>query len=204
MPDQRDPRIDAYIARAAEFARPILQHLRTLVHTACPEAVETVKWRAPFFEYRGKPLCATLAFKAHCAFVFWHRGMKDVLGRDGAKADEAMGNLGRITRLADLPADKAMIRYVREAMKLTESGTPSRPPKTKKAEPKVPTDLAAALKTNKVATITFKNFSPSHRREYIEWIEEAKRPETRAKRLATTLEWLTAGKGRNWQYERGC
>ncbi len=199
-----DPRIDAYIAKAADFAKPVLRHLRKLVHKGWPEAEETMKWSHPSFLYGGKILCGMAAFKAHCTFGFWHKKMEDVLGSDGAKAGEAMGSLGRITSLDGLPADGMMIRYIRKAALLNESEAPGRPRpggKPAKARP-VPADLAAALKKNKKAASTFDAFSTSHRNEYVEWITEAKREETRAKRLETTLEWLAEGKSRNWKYEK--
>jgi len=199
-----DARIDAYIAKAAEFARPILKHLRALVHEACPGAVETMKWSHPSFLHNGKILCGMAAFKAHAVFGFWHKEMPEVLGKDGANADEAMWSFGRITNLADLPSDAAMRRYVRAAAKLNESDAPARPRTARKpatALP-VPADLAAALKKNKAAASTFEGFSPSHRNDYVEWITGAKRDETRAKRVATTLEWLAEGKRHNWKYEK--
>ncbi|MEO5961432.1 MAG: YdeI/OmpD-associated family protein [Opitutaceae bacterium] len=197
-----NPQVDAYIVKSAEFARPILKHLRTLVHRGCPEAVETIKWGVPHFEHGGV-LCSMAAFKAHCAFGFWHRGMEKVLGADGAKAKTAMGSFGRIASLADLPDDKTMIRYVQAAVKLNESGASGRQRRANKAKPeaKVLDDLASELKKNAAAAVAFEKFSPSHRREYIEWIVEAKREETRAKRLATTVEWLRQGKSRNWKHE---
>lgn len=197
-----DARIDAYIAKSAEFARPVLRHLRELVHSACPEAEETMKWSSPSFVYAGKILCGFAAFKEHFTFGFWHQGMNAVLAADGAKADDAMGSFGRLTRLADLPSDKSMIRYIKKAAQMNESEAPARPRPAKRTGPvEVPADLAAALKKNKAAATAFEKFSPSHRREYVEWITEAKREETRQKRLATTLEWLAAGKSRNWKYE---
>ena len=198
-----DPRVDAKIAAAAAFAQPILRHVRALVHKACPEAEETIKWNMPCFEHRGI-LCMMAPFKTHCAVVFWHRGMKAVLGADGAKADDAMGSLGRITCMADLPSDAAMLRYIKEAAALNVSGAPARV--KAKLKPKsadvVPAELAGALKKNSKAAATFNGLSPSGRRDYSEWITEAKREETRSKRLATTLEWLAEGKARNWKYER--
>ena len=195
-----DPRVDAYIAKAATFAQPILKHLRTLVHEACPEAEETIKWRMPTFVHH-KILCGMAAFKAHATFGFWQRGLTDEIAKTGVRAEQAMGSLGRITSLEDLPSDKAMLGYIRKAAKLNESGVPARPkPKPRPALP-VPADLAAALKKNAKAAAMFKDFTVSPRREYIEWITEAKRPETRAKRIATTIEWLATGKKRNWKYE---
>ncbi len=140
-----DPRVDAYIAKSAEFARPILQRLRALVHRGCPEAEETIKWSMPFFMYRGI-LCHMAAFKAHCSFGFRHQAMEKMLGPDGAKANEAMGSLGRITRLADLPSDPAMLGYIRQAAKFMESGQPARPAPKPKPALAVPAPLAAALR----------------------------------------------------------
>lgn len=205
MPVVPDPRVDAYIAQSAAFARPILQHLRALVHLALPDAQEDIKWGAPFFLRNGKIVCMMAAFKAHCVFGFWHQQMEKELGAR-AKADEAMGTLGRITRLADLPADATFVRHIQRAAELNETGGPARPRPAAgpaKKEPAVPADLAAALKKNKKAAATFARFPPSHRKEYIEWITEAKRAETRQKRLGTTLEWLGQGKARNWKYENG-
>jgi uncharacterized protein YdeI (YjbR/CyaY-like superfamily) len=199
MPKNLDPRIDDYIAKAAPFAQPILKQLRALVHRACPAAQETLKWSMPHFTYNDKILCSMAAFKAHCAFGFWHQGMERELGAS-AKSDEAMGLLGRITSRSDLPSDAIMIGYIKRAADLHDSGTPARPPKKAKPEIAPPADLLAALKKNKAAATAFENFSPSHRREYVEWIVEAKRDETRQKRLATTLEWLAEGKSRHWKY----
>jgi len=198
-----DPRVDAYIAKSADFARPVLRHLRKPVHEGCPGAEETLKWSAPAFLHGGRILCEMAAFKAHCTFGFWHKEMAAVLGSDGERAGEAMGSLGRITSLDDLPSDAAMLRYIRKAAALNDSGAPGRPrpaAKPAKARP-VPADLAAALKKNRKAAATFEGFSTSHRNEYVEWITEARRDETRAKRLATALEWLADGKHRNWRYE---
>ena len=201
MKPKTDPRVDAYIAESADFAQPILRHLRALVHEACPAAEETIKWGMPAFGYHGI-LCRMAAFKAHCSFGFWRRDMTDFLGEDATKAKQAMGHLGRITRVADLPPDPAMMGYLRQAAKLNETGRPVRLKRKPKPALPVPADLTAALKKNVPAAKTFEGFSPSPRRDYIEWITAAKRPETRAKRLATTLEWLAEGKARNWKYEK--
>lgn len=201
MTTNLDPRIDAYISKSAAFAQPILRHLRATVHRACPEAVEAMKWSMPHFMYREKLFCHMAAFKEHCGFGFWHQGMEKELGAK-AKGGEAMGLLGRITSLADLPEERTLIGYIKRAEELHQTDVPARPrPASKpRREAKVPADLAAALKKNKTAAATFRNFAPSHRREYIEWIVEAKRDETRQQRLATTLEWLAEGKERNWKY----
>lgn len=201
MPTKTDPRVDAYIAEAAPFAQPILRQLRSLVHEACPEAEETMKWSFPHFMAHGAILCSMAAFKAHAVFGFWHKDMIAVIGAAGSDADSAMGSFGRITSRADLPNDRTMTRYIRAAAKLNASGTPGRARGKKKPELAVPPDLARVLKRTPAAAKTFEGFSPSHRREYIEWITEAKRPETRQKRLVTAVEWLTQGKQRHWKYE---
>ncbi|HTH48489.1 MAG TPA: YdeI/OmpD-associated family protein [Candidatus Limnocylindria bacterium] len=203
MKAKTDARIDAYIAEAGEFARPILRHLRKLVHQGCPAAEETMKWSMPCFQHAGKILCIFGAFKAHCTLGFWHKEMATIVAGEGAKSEAAMGHFGRITSLADLPDDPTLLGYIVQAAKLNESGKPARPrpaarPKT---ELKVPEDLATLLRKNPPAKAAFSAFSPSHRREYVEWITEAKREETRQKRLATTIEWLAEGKKRNWKYE---
>src|ERR1700693_1319998 len=191
-----DPRVDAYIGKAAGFAKPILTHLRKLVREACPEAEGTMKWSMPSFVYRGKILGGMAAFKEHCTFGFWHQGMSAVLGGDAQKPDSAMRSFGRVTSVNDLPSDKKMALYIRKAAALNESDAPARPRPAKRpvAPLVVPEDLAAGLKKNKAAAATFEKFSPSNRKEYIDWITEAKRDETRQKRLATTLEWLAEGR----------
>jgi uncharacterized protein YdeI (YjbR/CyaY-like superfamily) len=200
---KKDPRIDAYIARSAEFARPILKHLRAVVHDGCPEAEETLKWGHPSFTYKGI-FAGMAAFKGHCTFGFW----KDALLRDEpghpGKNDQAMGAFGRITSVAGLPSEKALIRLVKKAAALHDQGVKvPRPPRPKRrAEAKVPAYLASALRKNKKALATFQGFSPSQRWEYIEWVTEAKGEETRARRLATAVAWMSEGKIRNWKYVR--
>jgi uncharacterized protein YdeI (YjbR/CyaY-like superfamily) len=192
-----DPRVDAYIAKSADFAKPILLHLRKLVHTACPEVEETIKWSFPHFDYKGM-MCSMASFKGHCAFGFW----KSSLVLDGDADRNAMGHFGRITSLDDLPPDKTLVAYVKKAAALNAGGVKIEKKRAApRKPPKVPADLAAALRTNAAARKTFDAFSPSHRREYIEWITEAKTDTTRAKRLQTTLGWLAEGKARNWKYE---
>lgn len=201
MSAKKDPRIDAYIARSAAFARPIMLHLRALVHQGNPEVEETIKWSCPFFTYRGKLFSSFAAFKAHAAFGLHHQGMEKLLDGKTGKASEAMGLVGRLTSLQDLPADKVLLGYIRAAKKLHDSGAPARAkPKPKPALP-VPADLAVALRHSKKAAAAWADFSPSCRREYIEWITGAKRPETRESRLLTTLEWVAEGKSRNWKYQ---
>jgi uncharacterized protein YdeI (YjbR/CyaY-like superfamily) len=205
----KDPRIDAYIAKAADFARPILSHLRQLIHKGCPDATETIKWSMPFFEYNGSILCNMAAFKQHCAFGFWNAPLlKDPEGILQVKDRNAMGHFDRITSLKDLPSDKIILAYVKEAALLIKEGKGMKA-RVKKETSKAPAStlpmpagLVAALKKNKKAQATFDAFPPSHRKEYIEWISEAKTEPTREKRIATTLEWLTEGKSRNWKYQK--
>jgi len=197
-----DPRIDAYIDRSAEFAKPVLAHLRAVVHAACPEVEETMKWSVPHFMYGGGILCSMAAFKAHCAFGFWNGAR--VVGDDAAATERAMGNFGRITSLADLPSKEVLAGYVREAMQLRDAGvkSPARARTAPKPEVVVPEALATALHGNAEALAAFERFSPSHRREYAEWVAEAKTEATRTKRVATAVEWLAEGKARNWKYEK--
>ncbi|HEY6194737.1 MAG TPA: YdeI/OmpD-associated family protein [Candidatus Eisenbacteria bacterium] len=195
---RKDPRIDAYITRAAEFARPILRHLRAVVHEACPAAEETIKWGSPAFDYQG-PLCGMAAFKQHAVFGFW-KG-KLIVDGSGREVDAAMGQFGRLTSLADLPAKRELVRYVKLAMALNESGVKVPRPAKRKPPLPVPADLAAALRRNRKAQAAFAAFPPGCRREYVEWVTEAKREATRAQRIATTVAWVAEGKKRNWKYE---
>ncbi len=197
-----DPRIDAYIAKSAPFAQPILMHLRKLVHKACPQAEETMKWSFPHFDYKGEMMCAMAAFKQHCSFGFWKASlMKDPMLMENAKGETAMGHLGRITSIKDLPSDKQLTAYIKEAMKLNDDGVKIKKEKpAPKKEVQTPSDLMAALQKNKKALAVFEKFPPSHKKEYIMWIEEAKREETRANRIQQTVEWVAEGKQRNWRY----
>lgn len=199
---KKDPRIDAYIDEAAEFARPVLKRLRKLIHQGCPDAVETIKWGSPFFEYKGL-LCGFAAFKAHCSLFFWRDIEVSQFLPKTNTAGAGMGQFGKIASLQDLPKESVIVACVRSAVEQRDSpkSAPKRARKPAKEVP-VPAELKDALATNTKAAETFDNFAPSHRREYILWITEAKRPETRAQRLKTTLEWLSEGKGRNWKYEQ--
>lgn len=197
---KRDKRIDAYILKSADFAIPILTHLRELVHVACPEVVETMKWSFPVFEHKGI-MCNMAAFKQHCTFGFWKASlMKDKTLVKNAASESAMGHLGKIFSLADLPADKVIIAYIKEAAKLNETGAKVVKKKPDKKEVLPPPYFVKALKTNKAALKTFETFSYSNRKEYIEWITEAKTEATRDRRIETALEWLAEGKIRNWKY----
>lgn len=193
--------IDAYIAKAAPFAQPILEHLRDLVHRASPDLQETIKWGFPHFEYKGV-VCSFAAFKQHCSFGFWKGSiMEDPQGILNAVGKTAMGHMGRITSLDDLPADKVLIQYIKKAIQLNEDNV-----KIVKAKPKlgakvkVPAFFLTEIKKNKKALAAFEAFSNSHKKEYVEWIEEAKTDATREKRMETAIEWIAEGKVRNWKY----
>ena len=195
-----DPRIDAYIECSADFAQPLLKHIRKLVHKAAPEIVETMKWSFPHFDHKGT-VCSMAAFKEHCAFGFW----KQSLLEDGAFPAEktAMGSFGRITSRKDLPDDKTMVKLIRDAVSLNEKGIKVKRQTTPgKKDLVIPPYLLEALAKNDTAAATFENFPYSCKKEYIEWITEAKTDATRDKRLATTIEWLAEGKRRNWKYEK--
>jgi uncharacterized protein YdeI (YjbR/CyaY-like superfamily) len=202
----KDPRIDAYIDKSADFAKPILDHLRALVHKACPDAVETIKWSFPNFDYKGSILCSMASFKQHCAFGFWLGAvMKDAEGVFIKGEDKsAMGQLGQIKSLKDLPSDKVLIAYLKEAASLIDQGVklPKKEKATNASAIEVPGYFSAYLKKNKPAFEQFNKFPPSHRKEYIQWITEAKTEATREKRMATAIEWIAEGKSRNWKYER--
>ncbi len=197
---ERDPRVDAYIARAASFAQPLLTTLREAVHAARPDVTETIKWGMPHFMLGGRILANMAAFKAHCAFGFWQGDV--VAGAD--KAGEAMGQLGRITGPTDLPSAAKLKVMVRQAASLAEQGTPARRSQraaAPKPPPEVPDFFTEALRQHPEAARHFEAFPPSAQREYVEWLVEAKQAATRERRLAQALEWLAEGKRRNWKYE---
>jgi uncharacterized protein YdeI (YjbR/CyaY-like superfamily) len=193
---KRDQRIDDYISKSEDFAKPILRHIRKLVHAAVPEVEEAMKWSFPHFLHKGM-LCSMASFKKHCAFGFW----KESLVLNGSGERDAMGQFGRITSLDDLPADRRLSGYIKKAAALNDEGVKvvRKRPAGKKALV-VPADLEAALKGNKDARRTFDAFSPSNRREYVEWLTEAKTDRTRQKRLDTAVAWMAEGKSRNWKY----
>ncbi|MBA3670835.1 MAG: YdeI/OmpD-associated family protein, partial [Gemmatimonadaceae bacterium] len=197
----RDPRVDAYIEKSGDFAKPILRHLRDVVHDACPDVQETIKWSAPHFDYHGI-MCAMAAFKAHCSFGFWKASLIEGLGPNSNNGGAAAGNFGRITTLKELPSARTLAGFVKKAARLNEEGVPVAKKKAVVARPEavVPDVLAKALAKNRKARATFDAFSPSHRREYIEWITEAKREETRTKRVDQAIAWLAEGKARHWKH----
>jgi len=196
----RDKRVDAYIANSAAFAQPILRELREIVHEGCPEVKEELKWRVPHFEYKGM-FCGMAAFKEHCTFGFWKE--KLVLGGD--KQEEGMGQFGRIQSLKDLPSKRTLLGYIRKAKELNDKGikSPRKPrPKGERKELVVPAYFTAAIQKNKKALAAFEAFPYSKKKDYVEWVTDAKTDETRDRRLKTSVEWLAQGKSRNWKYEK--
>jgi uncharacterized protein YdeI (YjbR/CyaY-like superfamily) len=194
-----DPRVDAYIDKSADFAKPVLIHIRRIVHKACPDITETIKWSFPHFDHKGT-VCSMASFKQHCAFGFWKQSL---MQQDAFPAEKtAMGSFGRITSVKDLPPDKVMIKLIQQAVELNEKGVKVVKTPVEKKELVIPKDLTAALSKNKPAKTAFDKFTYSHKKEYIQWIEEAKTEATRNKRLATAVEWLSEGKSRNWRYEK--
>ena len=191
-----DPRVDAYIAKAAPFAQPILSHLRALVHRVCPDVQETLKWSAPAFDYKG-PFCQLAAFKQHCHLVIWKAPLLRKQGLE--KEVEAVER--RFTSLDDLPPDRVLEKLIRTAASLSDAGVRmSRPKLAPKPPVRPPSYFLAALKKHPKALATFQAFSPSHKREYVEWITGAKTDATRERRIAQAIAWMAEGKPRNWKY----
>ena len=204
-----DSRIDDYIAKSRPFAQPLLNHLRKLVHKACPGVVETIKWSRPFFEYKGVIFGNMSAFKEHCSFGFWGEEITAVLNDARVLQPDAMGSLGRLTRIEDLPTNKQMHDLLGKAVSFIDSGQYTSPIAARHRVAKVPApaveappEFTRALKANKKASAAFAAFSPSCKREYVEWIAEAKRAETRDKRIITAIDWISEGKQRNWKYQK--
>lgn len=202
---KKDPRVTAYIEKAPAFAKPILNHLRKVIHAAKCPLEENIKWGMPSFEYKGI-VCGFAAFKAHCAFGFYKQALlhdpKKILLATQDKT--AMGNLGKITSKQELPADKDLIALIQQAVALNEENVKPIANRKKEAKP-FPTlhpEFQMALKKSKKAETVFKNFAPSHQREYIEWINDAKTEPTRDRRIQQAIEWISEGKGRNWKYEK--
>ena len=203
---KKDARVDVYIGKAADFAQPILTHLRDLMHATCPDVEETWKWSFPCFLYKGAMLCSMAAFKEHCSFGFWKASLindTDHLFSLGEK--DGMGHLGKIYSQKDLPKDAILKKYIKAAMKLNDDGVklPARAKPTEKEKQAlvVPDYFTKALKKNKKAEKVFNEFPYSHKKEYVEWFEEAKTDVTRTKRIEQALEWMAEGKSRNWKYK---
>lgn len=201
--EKYSPKIDVYIEKSQDFAKPILHHIREIIHEFCPDAEETMKWSFPHFIYKGKNLCAIASFKQHCTFGFWlEKEMKTMQDITQDIEKNSMFSLGRITKIEDLPSKPQLKKAIKEAMDLTDMGVTMKKTAPSKAEMEIPDDLQSALQAQPKALIFFEKASPSFRKEYITWITEAKTETTRNKRMAQALEWIAEGKGRNWKYER--
>ena len=199
---KKDKRVDAYIAKSAPFAQPILNHLRELVHKSCHEIQETIKWGMPSFDYKG-PFCSMASFKEHSVFGFWKAALMKDADKMKDNQQNAMGHAGKIKSIADLPPDKILMSWIKEVAKLNDEGVKLPPrKKTEKQDLVIPDYFTKALNKNTKALKAFEAFSPSHKREYIEWITDAKTEETRNRRMDTAFEWMAECKGRNWKYER--
>jgi len=197
----KDPRIDAYIAKAQPFAQPILKHLRKTVHQACPKLQETIKWSHPAFDYKGI-MCGMASFKTHVTFGFWKGDLLQDAGLPKVE-EQAMGNFGRITSVKDLPPARTIAKLVKAAAVLNDKGIKvERAPARPKGPVRVPEYFLEALRHHKLAKTNFDAFSPSKQRDYVEWLTEAKSEATREKRMATAIEWIAEGKARNWKYEK--
>lgn len=194
--------VDDYISKKEDFAKPILNHLRKLIHIACPQVEEKIKWGMPFFDYKGEMMCHIAAFKQHAVMSFWKAAlMKDAVLLENAKAETAMGHLGKITSLKDLPPDKKITAWIKEAMQLNDAGIKIKKPPAKKASTiDIPDYFLNSVKKNKKAWAVFQKFPPSHVKEYVEWITEAKREETRNSRIQKAITMMEEGKDRNWKY----
>lgn len=196
--------ITSYINKSTAFAQPILTHLRDLVHNVCPQVEEKIKWGFPHFDYKSEMMCSMAAFKQHASFGFWKAAiMKDPVLLATAQSEVAMGHLGRITSLSDLPSDKKLTAWIKEAMELNEKGIklPAKPASTGKKILIVPDYFMEALQNNQMAQMVFESSSYSHKKEYVEWVTEAKTDATRQKRMAMAIEMIATGKSRNHQYE---
>jgi uncharacterized protein YdeI (YjbR/CyaY-like superfamily) len=194
---KRDARVDAYIAKAPDFAKPILTEIRARVHAACPDVEEDMKWSSPSFIYHGM-LCGMAAFKQHAIFGFWKGPL--VLGSRAEDAGTTGAFRTRLTTVSDLGSKKAMAADIKKAMTVNEAGVTLPRARRPPTSILVPDDLAAALRKNQKAQTAFEKFSPSHKREYVEWITQARREETRTRRLQTAIQQISEGKPQNWKY----
>lgn len=201
---KQDPRVDAYIAEAAPFAQPILQHVREVVHRAVPEAEETIKWSMPFFTVNGKILCNVAAFKAHCSFGILGPDARAEIAKDGYGSEEGMGTFGKLASVKDLPAESKLAGYLKRSAGRIAAGKSPMAAAAARRQPRkaipAPKEFTAALGRSARAKAHFAKMPPSHQREYLEWITEAKKDETRDRRIAQAIEWIADGKSRNWKY----
>ncbi|WP_428071186.1 YdeI/OmpD-associated family protein [Chryseobacterium gambrini] len=201
--EKYSPKVDEYIEKSQDFAKPILNYIRETVHEFCPDAEEAIKWKFPTFLYKGKILCSMVAFKQYCSMGFWLHDEMTSLKEFETEAEKTnMFSLGKITETENLPSKPQLKKMIVEAMELTDMGVTLKKATPSKTETEVPDYFQNALNENKKALEIFKKASPSFRKEYINWIAEAKTESTRNKRMDQALEWISEGKGRNWKYEK--
>ncbi|MDQ1856576.1 YdeI family protein [Chryseobacterium sp. WLY505] len=201
--EKYSPKIDAYIEKSQDFAKPILHYIREIVHEFCPDAEETMKWSFPHFIYKGKNLCAMASFKQHCTFGFWlEKEMKTMQEITQDIEKNSMFSLGKITQVGDLPSKPQLKKAIKEAMELTNMGVTMKKAAPSKTEMETPDYFQDALNAQPKAKDFFEKASPSFRKEYIAWVSEAKTEATRNKRLEQSLEWIAEGKSRNWKYQK--
>lgn len=201
--EKYNAKVDEYIEQSPDFAKPVLHYLRETIHEVCPDAEEAIKWKFPTFMYKGKILCSITAFKQYCSLGFWlHQEMKTIKELETNAEKSNMFSLGKITRMEDLPSKILLKKAIKEAMELTDMGVTMKKAVPSKTETEIPDYFQTALDTNQKALQVFQKASPSFRKEYINWITDAKTETTRHKRMEQALEWISEGKGRNWKYER--
>ncbi|MDR2234585.1 MAG: YdeI/OmpD-associated family protein [Chryseobacterium sp.] len=201
--EKYNAQVDEYIEKSPDFAKPVLNYLREIIHEACPEAEEAIKWKFPAFMYKGKILCSITAFKHYCSLGFWlHQEMKTIKDLETTAEKSSMFSLGKITKMEELPSKSLLKKAVKEAMELTDMGVTMKKAAPSKTETEIPDYFQSALKANQKAAQVFEKASPSFRKEYIKWIMEAKTEATRNKRMEQALEWIAEGKSRNWKYEK--
>lgn len=201
--EKHSAKVDEYIEKSPDFAKPILDYLREIIHEACPDAEEAIKWKFPTFMYKGKILCFITAFKQYCSLGFWlHQEMKTLQEIETNTEKSSMFSLGKITRLEDLPSQPQLKRAIKEAMELTDMGVMMKKAPPSRIEMEIPDYFQSALNAQPKAKEIFEKASPSFRKEYIAWLTEAKTEATRNKRLEQSLEWIAEGKGRNWKYQK--
>lgn len=201
--EKHSVKVDEYIEKSPDFAKPILEYLREIIHEACPDAEEAIKWKFPTFMYKGKILCSITAFKQYCSLGFWlHQEMKTLQEIETNTEKSSMFSLGKITRLEDLPSQSQLKRAIKEAMELTDMGVTMKKAPPSRIEMEIPDYFQSALDAQPKAKEIFEKASPSFRKEYIAWLTEAKTEATRNKRLEQSLEWIAEGKGRNWKYQK--
>lgn len=199
----KDTRVDAYIAKQQPFAKEICTRVRAIVHEAAPDITEDIKWGHVAFMHKGI-VCGLAAFKHHVVFHFWKASL---LGGSHARRstdDKTLEQLAKLKSVDELPSKSVIASLVKAAVKLNDGAVkvPKSPMAAKKTKAplRTPPSLAKALARNAKAKSTYQGFSPSHKREYVEWICDAKSVETRDRRIEQALGWMSEGKPRNWKY----